>query len=154
MYIISNKKFHLNKISLDSINFQETQRFCYPVRPIPRRNLNKHQQQDNNFTFNGIQTSNVHPSNFLSNNNNTNTNTISSAAAVGVVIPTTPANNINISSNIHQSVVTSADQTNCNPHFDLNSGLSWDERLNFIQYFLSLTSKPNNKVSNNYHSNS
>ncbi|XP_037934012.1 uncharacterized protein LOC119668543 isoform X2 [Teleopsis dalmanni] len=48
---------------------QENQRFCYPVRPIPRRNPDQSQHNSANL-------------------NNYNTNLINQAATIGVVIPT------------------------------------------------------------------
>lgn len=55
------------------------QRFCYPVRPIPRRNQQQQQQQQHNTQ----QTQ----SDFLNSAQNTNSNL---NTAIGVVIPTTP----------------------------------------------------------------
>lgn len=58
-------------------NSQENQqRFCYPVRPIPRRNQSQSQQQSQNDFHNNTSTTGAVNSNLN--------------AAIGVVIPTTP----------------------------------------------------------------
>lgn len=144
-------------ISPDNLNFQENQRYCYPVRPIPRQHNNK-EIIDN------------HQSHRLTNNNSTTSN-LNSAAAIGVVIPTTPNstalddNNYNNSNraqfhhhhtnsstnqayhNLNSTgIINNTDSNSNQQNLNIIEGdLTWEQRLNFIQYFLSLNLKPNNK---------
>ncbi|KNC34621.1 hypothetical protein FF38_09665, partial [Lucilia cuprina] len=135
----------------DFENSQENQqRFCYPVRPIPRRNQQTQQQQQQQQQQQLHGSSNQQTqSDFLNctQNSNTNLNT-----AIGVVIPTTPG--LSSSSTATQSVqpvasninTTLNDNSLLGPQFEQHLQLLVVQRLKQLfentqtQPFLNLTS--------------
>lgn len=102
-----------------SENSQENQqRFCYPVRPIPRRNLQ--QQNTNQQTQNDYLNS--------SQNINANLNT-----AIGVVIPTTPGlPSSSSSSNTLSTVQSNTINTTLNENTIL--GPQFEQHLQLLVY--------------------
>lgn len=145
----------------DNLNLHENQRYCWPVRPLPRRNS---PSRDYTSDLHSATAPTNH--NILSVNYSTNNASGLSSQAIGVVIPTTPNSALNEDNyasvnRLHQYQQSAASalnsvinhqhqqhhQSDINQTLaNLDSELTWEQRLNFIQYFLSLTSKTLNKV--------